>query len=144
MFFSDYIPYQYLLYFTLCFKPSCPHNFKYLSCLHTPTIFTINMFPQGVFLIEKWLLRFLLKILKAIDFNSLITSYLIFLTSILHSQLMSSLYNLFKYSKKNKGSPKTADIYLSTPLLWSFLLDLVLSSVLKLFICPNMDFLFLS
>nr|DAO51781.1 MAG TPA: hypothetical protein [Caudoviricetes sp.] len=35
--------------------------YKYLSCLHTPTIFTINMFPQGVFQIEKWLLRFLLK-----------------------------------------------------------------------------------
>ena len=45
---------------------------------------------------------------------------------------------------KNKGSPKTADIYLSVPLLWSFLFDLALSSILKLFICPNMDFLSLS
>ena len=44
-------------------------------------------------------------------------------------------------SKKNKGSPKTADIYLSAPLLQFFLFDLDLSSVLKLFICPNMDFL---
>ncbi len=43
-------------------------------------------------------------------------------------------------SKKNKGSPKTADIYLSAPLLCSFLVDLDFSSVLKLFICPNMNF----
>ena len=48
------------------------------------------------------------------------------------------------FSNYNKGSPKTADIYLSVPLLWSFLFDLALSSVLKLFICPNMDFLSLS
>ena len=55
---------------------------------------------------------------------------------------LNKLY--LKNEQKNKGSPKTADIYLSAPLLWSFLFDLALSSVLKLFICPNMDFLSLS
>ncbi len=49
-----------------------------------------------------------------------------------------------KINKKNKDRPKTDDIYLSVPLLWSFLFDLALSSVLKLSICPNMDFLSLS
>ena len=50
----------------------------------------------------------------------------------------------FPSYQKNKGSPKTADIYLSVPLLWSFLVDLALSSALNFFICPKMDFLSLS
>ena len=41
---------------------------------------------------------------------------------------------------KNKGNPKTADIYLSAPLLWSFLFNLALSSILKPFICLNIEF----
>ena len=40
------------------------------------------------------------------------------------------MYSLNKFDlkneQKNKGSPKTADIYLSAPLLWSFLFDLAL------------------
>lgn len=58
------------------------------------------------------------------------------------------IYSLNKFDlktkQKNKDSPKTAFIYLSVPLRWSFLFDLVLLSVLKSFICPNMDFLSLS
>ncbi len=55
--------------------------------------------------------------------------------------LFSMVWYIALNYQKNKGSPKTADIYLSASLLWSFLVDLVLSSVLKLFICPNMGFL---
>ena len=44
-------------------------------------------------------------------------------------------------NKKNNGSLKTVDIYLSTHLLWHFLFELALSSVSKLFISPNIDFL---
>ena len=55
--------------------------------------------------------------------------FIITLTIVISIQLIHH----FKKAK-NKGSPETTDIYLSAPLLWSFLLDLVLSSILKLFI----------
>ena len=59
--------------------------------------------------------------------------------------LVTTLCRDFHPSIKTSPSyQKIKAIYLSVPLLRSFLFDLALSSVLKLFICANIDFLSLS